>query len=379
MSSSRKIQVLHIARRMSGGVRLHISQICTNLPHSIYDHHVVTNVEDSDASYRAKPLAATPVTDVPITHNFTISDLINIVSIVLRLRSKRFDIVHGHGAKGGLYARIVGRLCGAKTVYTPHGGIGHSSHYRWSQKLQTTVENVLNPLTDAYLFESNYAKIQFSKFVKHRQHRFYVNYNGLPLPSDYADPTPSALGAPIVIGAFGRLEYAKGFDLLISAIHTLITKHSLSLICRIYGEGDEYSILQKQIKELCMNQYAFLMGHSHNVLQDMASCDIIVQPSRFDSMPYVPLEAIHVGKPIIVTHVGGLPEIVTDGVNGLLVVPNVDDIASKIKRLCLDDLLRSNLVKMAYLNLEKRFSIDMMLQGIDSLYKSLISNSSRPS
>jgi glycosyltransferase involved in cell wall biosynthesis len=366
----RKISVLHIARRMSGGVRLHISQLSHGLDSNFYHHHLVTNVKDGDPTFRASPPSSISISNIEINHALATRDLLNIIYLYLSLRKHRFDIIHGHGAKGGLYARLVGRILRTKVVYTPHGGNLHDRHGWWTTKFQASVEKFLFYLTDAFVFESNYARDQFVRKIGKTDNRFVVNYNGIRSKLPHTAPLPDSHRDTIFITAFGRLEYAKGFDLLISAIKILVTKKQLSVFCRIYGEGEEVVSLQNLITDLNLQDKVQLMGHTPEVEQSMAECDIVVQPSRFDSMPYVPLESMSAGKPIIVTRVGGLPEIVTDGVDGLLANPDAEDIATKVAILCRDDTLRQTLVANGYLTLKDKFSLDSMLNGLDMTYKS---------
>ena len=115
-----------------------------------------------------------------------------------------------------------------------------------------------------------------------------------------------------------------------------------------------------------------MMGHSTEVLQDMLNCDIIVHPSRLDSMPYVPLEAMRAGKAVIATKVGGLPELITDHYNGLLAEPDSQDIAKHVQLLLQSDQLRTDLAKNGFARVRNEFSENVMLETLDSIYRSLV-------
>lgn len=360
-------------------MRLHICQLCGGLDAQFYRHHLVTNVTDSDPTYRASPLDSISVKNLPITHTISTRDLGNIILIYRMFKSQHIDIVHGHGAKGGLYARICGKLTGAKVVYTPHGGISHERRHGWTSTIQNKVEKFLRPSTDMYVFESKYAKAQFSKIIGPVSEMSFVNYNGIQPRASDQELVPTPVQTPIVIGAFGRLEYAKGFDLLVRAIKILTEEYFVPITCKIYGEGKDHYILQKLIQKLNLGDQVLLMGHALQVMDEMASCDIIIQPSRFDSMPYVPLEAMQLGKPLVVTRVGGLPELVTDDLDGLLAKPEPRDIADKLRRLCSDSDLRQHLTTNAFFKLRSRFSSTTMLRNIDSIYRSLIDEKSNSS
>jgi len=357
---------------MSGGVRVHISQIFGGLDPASYTHHLITNASDSDPAYQLQPFCSEDVTNLPITHGSVLTDILNLKRIQTLFADCNFDIIHGHGAKGGFYARLIGRTKGCPVIYTPHGGNSHDSGRGVQRIIQSTVETLLARAHDTYIFESKYAQKQFvQKFGRHYRNS-YINRNGIRIGTVEPNFSSVRKTGHFLIGAFGRLEPAKGFDLLINAVHILLENGFSEVRCSIFGEGESHADLTSLINSLGISDHVTLMGHSTAVSQDMLNCDIIVHPSRLDSMPYVPLEAMRAGKAVIATNVGGLPELITDHYNGLLAKPDPKDIAKHIQSLLQSDQLRTDLAKNGFATVKNEFSENVMLETLDSIYRSLV-------
>ena len=101
----------------------------------------------------------------------------------------------------------------------------------------------------------------------------------------------------------------------------------------------------------------------------MASFDIFVLPSRSEGFGRVNLEAMAMGKPVISTNVGGIPEVVLDGVTGILVPPgNSKDLAHAIMRLLNDYELRESIGKQGRRRVEEHFTLQAHAQRIEEIY-----------
>ena len=357
---------------MSGGVRVHISQIFRGLDPSSYTHHLITNASDSDLAYQSKPFCQQEVTSIPIVHGSPLTDIINLKRIHNIVRTGNFGIIHGHGTKGGLYARLLRGVTGSKVIYTPHGGSSHDQSRRAAKVIQSASETLLARATDAYIFESRYAQEQFIKIFGRHDKRFFVNHNGIHIGTMAPNLSTSGKPGRFIVGAFGRLESAKGFDLLIQAIHILLEAGFREVQCRIFGEGPSFKDLNDLINSLGISNHVTMMGYSKDVSGDMAGCDIVVHPSRFDSMPYVPLEAMRAGRAVIATGIGGLPELIFDHHNGLLAKPEPEDLARQIQLLLWNQQLRLKLAKNGFARIKQYFSIEAMLEKLDSIYQSLV-------
>lgn len=173
----------------------------------------------------------------------------------------------------------------------------------------------------------------------------------------------------------GRLEPVKGLKYLIEAISILKDTKNLELI--VVGNGNEKHKLERLAEDLKLNENVTFAGKISNkkIPEYMAAADMFVLPSLSEGFPVVLLEAMAAGLPIVTTKVKGLPEIIEDNVNGLLVLPkNPEELADKINLLLNDENLTK---KISILNKEKSksYSWENVALTLEKVYVSTINDS----
>ncbi len=124
-----------------------------------------------------------------------------------------------------------------------------------------------------------------------------------------------------VLGFVGRLDECKGADVLVNAMASLI-ELGMDVHAVIVGEGGEYASLKQLIQSLALEQRVKLLGLAENPAQLMVGLDVGVVPSRREGFGMVAAEYLAMGVPVIASRTGGLPEVVDDGENGILVQPD---------------------------------------------------------
>jgi glycosyltransferase involved in cell wall biosynthesis len=143
----------------------------------------------------------------------------------------------------------------------------------------------------------------------------------------------------------------------------------------IAGEGELHSALEEQIKRAKLSERIVLLGHLSRpeVLSLINASDIFIMPSRTEGTPIALLEAAALKKPILASRVGGIPELVTDGSECLLVSPdNASELAKGIQRLIYENGLAEYLVENAYYKVMKDYTLDtQVLSTIRSYNKAL--------
>ena len=164
-----------------------------------------------------------------------------------------------------------------------------------------------------------------------------VIYNGIAA-GEADQAVPFKHPRPYIL-AIGRHVVQKGFDVLLHAMKQLSTRGpSCDLI--LAGDGAEHGALQALRARLNLEESVLFTGRvdHHTALSLFAGCKIFVLPSRHEPFGIVNLEAMAAGKPIVASRVGGVPEIVIDGENGLLVPPeDPDALAATLGRLFNDE------------------------------------------
>lgn len=255
-------------------------------------------------------------------------DALNIIKIGRLLSRLSPDVVHGHGSKGGLYARAPGLIGGRNQVraYTPHGGSFH-----FSSGLQGAIymgmERLLARATDLFLFESAYIRDRFEQSVNAPAERKYVTLNGVS-DAEFTPVQPAHDAADFLY--IGELRALKGIDTLLDALASLKDQHAWSL--NVVGAGPDDALLRERASSLGLGDRVRFLG-AMPARDAFARGRALVVPSRAESLPYVVIEAAAAQLPIVATNVGGIPEIMAPAAGDLIIPDNPEVLAQAMKRL----------------------------------------------
>jgi glycosyltransferase involved in cell wall biosynthesis len=200
-----------------------------------------------------------------------------------------------------------------------------------------------------------------------------VIYNGVQVPETSASPREARakLGLPLdgqVIGTVSRLYLVKGIDFLIRALAQM-DDAALAIV----GDGPERAALETLADTLGVAGRIHWTGHRRDVPTLLPAFDLYVQPSLHEGMSNTILEAMAAGLPVVATAVGGTPEVVDDGVTGLLVPPrDPDALAGVIVRLLRDLDLRRKMGRAGQERVRRHFSLEQMVRQTQALYERLL-------
>ena len=191
-------------------------------------------------------------------------------------------------------------------------------------------------------------------------------HNGVP--DEQREPAPRLVSGGPVIGAIGRIERQKGFDVLIRAL-ARIDHGSLVLV----GDGSERGALEELVRTVGVADRVVWAGWNDDARSYLGSFDVFVLPSRFEGFPLALLEALLARSAVVATDVGSVAEAVFDGETGLLVPPEDPvALAHAIERLLVDADLRRGLGERGRALVLDRFTADHMTRAFESLYKEIL-------
>jgi glycosyltransferase involved in cell wall biosynthesis len=179
-----------------------------------------------------------------------------------------------------------------------------------------------------------------------------------------------------VILGVGRLTKEKGFQYLIMAFKKISEEFPDTILVIIGPKSSYKMILDKLVKRLELTEKVLFTGplEDEMVKSAIKSCEMIVIPSKYEPFPFVALEALSYEKPAIASSVGGLPEIFTHGVNGLLVKPeDVEDLEEKIKILLTDENVKANIIKNSKESLQ-RFTWKSFIEKMENIYEKALAH-----
>ena len=197
------------------------------------------------------------------------------------------------------------------------------------------------------------------------ERKIEVIYNAVPGWSPHAN----AIATEQTIVSIGRLVPWKGFELLISLMPDLLmVKPDLKLA--IYGSGPDQAKLEELIRQLKAARAVSITKVDHEELMfRLSSAVMLVLNTGYEGFAHTVLEAMAAGTPVVTTNIGGNPEIITDGHNGLLVAYNqAGELKAAILRLLNDSALRQQLVSNAARTWQ-RFSVEAMLEQTASMLR----------
>lgn len=277
------------------------------------------------------------------------------------------DILHGHGAKGGVYSRLFGSLLRVSRsrvarLYSPHGGSLHYDGGTLMGKAIFAAERVMDRCTDHLFFVSGYEERVFSQNVGKPRAPYSIVYNGLG-ESEFIAVPPAPDAADFLY--IGMMRDLKGPDIFIDAIARAEQALGRTLSAMMVGDGDDLPRYQDQIARLGLGD-RFTFHPPMPARQAFALARAIVVPSRAEAMPYIVLEALGAGMPMIATSVGGIPEIFPKD-SPALSRPDPGEIAERMAKLLADPPAWRALMPTTA-ELKAKFGVEVMARSIEREY-----------
>lgn len=378
-AGSAPLSILHVFRAPLGGLFRHVLDLARG--QIARGHAVGIFCDASTGGPRADqvfaelgPQLSLGVTRVPMSRYPSLTDLRAQIAAIATRRRIAPQIVHAHGSKGGVYARLPALVSPGRsyvTAYTPHGGSFNYKPGSAEHRIYMAVERLLEPATDMFLFESAFIAGRFEAHIGHQprtDHRIVLN--GISEaefePIDHAQ-------ARFDLVYLGELRSAKGVDTLIEALAILKRRDRLTPRILIVGSGPDEAVLrQMTVDQGVAAQCVF--DPPGPIRAALAKAHVMVIPSRAESLPYVILEAAAAAQPLIATDVGGIKEIYGPRHAGRLIPPDDPMVLADTIRAALAKPAADRLAEAADLaeHVRSRFRLDAMVDGVLDAYRAAL-------
>lgn len=296
---------------------------------------------------------------------------LNVVRRAVQLcRERGVTIWHGHDYKSnalGLLVRLFHRM---KLITTAHGWVHFTSrtpmYYRIDRFCMKRYQRVLC-VSEDLMQRCREAGISEDRLTLIDNAIVHTDYD----PSEPTAEEKRSLGfrpQQVVLAAVGRLSEEKGFDRLIDAVSFLVSE-GCDIGLAIAGEGHLKPVLQDQIERLELQHRVRLTGYLPDPRRLYRAADIYVLSSLREGLPNVVLEAMASGRAVVTTACNGIPRLVQDGHNGLVVPPDdIPALAAGIRRCVQSEKLRRRLAVAARRTVEERFSFEQRMQKVVDAY-----------
>lgn len=292
------------------------------------------------------------------------------------IRERQIDLVHSHDYKTNLLALLLSRTAGVTALSTVHGWTGHSLRERWGYYPADKRVLARFPRVVAVSSEIRRELIRCGADPAH----VTTVLNGIDHRRFRRDPTRvaaarAALGAQandIVIGAVGRLEPQKRFDLLLDAFSVFGERFPRARLF-IVGDGSSRHALDAQIRAMKLGDRCRLVGHLDDVVPAYHAFDLLIQSSDYEGTPNAVLEAMAFEVPIVATAAGGTAEIVRDGIDGRIVpIGQVDLLIRDVTHALEDPAGATAMARQARLRVEGELSFETRVRRIESIYSEMV-------
>jgi glycosyltransferase involved in cell wall biosynthesis len=392
LTGASPIRVLRmIARLNMGGPALHVAYLSAGLRDRGYETTLVAGSlalgEESMAGVAER--LGVPIVTVPELHReiSPLRDVRAVYHVADLIRRVRPHILHTHTAKAGAIGRMAAQLAGDArppiVVHTFHGHVLRGYFDPVRSAFFRLLERRLARRTTSLVAVSPEVRDDLVGLGVAPAEKFTVIRLGIELRERVGASRDAAvreearrlMGVPperFVVGWIGRMTGVKRTDDVLLAVRGLRERGVDACLCMV-GDGPDREAVEQRAHDLDIVRNCLFLGYQDDVAPFYAAFDALVLPSANEGTPVSAIEALAAGRPVVATRVGGVPDVVRDGVDGFLVEPGgVEQAADRLADLAADPDLRRRLGESGRDHVLERYSVERLLDDVDSLYRRLL-------
>jgi glycosyltransferase involved in cell wall biosynthesis len=390
LPESDRTKVLRVIARLNmGGPALHVAYLTAGLRERGYDTTLVAGSlargEDSMAFVAdARDVEVVRIDELGREIS-PLRDLVATLRLARLIRRERPDILHTHTAKAGTVGRVAAVLAGRHAppivVHTFHGHVLRGYFGPVRTRFFRLLERWLASRTTVLIAVSPQVRDDLVALGVAPRERFVVIRLGIELGERVAGgqngraESRRYLGIEperFAVGWIGRMTAVKRTDDILLAFKRLREGGVDAVLCLV-GDGPDRQQLEHRAQELGVIRDTLFVGYQEDVAPFYAAFDALVLPSSNEGTPVSAIEALAAGRPVVATRVGGVPDVVQEGVDGFLVEPGAtDDLADRLAELARDPQLRERMGRAGRERVLPRYAVERLVDDIDRLYRSLL-------
>ena len=287
------------------------------------------------------------------------------------LRRERFDVIHTHMFGSNVWGTLLGRAARVPVVVAHE----HSWSFQGQWGRRIIDRELIGRGSDVFIAVSREDRRRMIELERIRPEKVLVMPNGIPTPTSPSGRDIRAeLGIPAdapLIGTVTVLRPEKALHLLIEATAKL-NRELPDLWTLIVGEGRERSSLEALVGSLGVGHRVVLTGYRADIPDVLPTLDVAVSSSLREGSPLAVMEFMEAARPIVATRVGGVPDLIEDGVHGLLVEPgDAEALTNAIRRQLTDSAAAHAMGQSARERRRGEFDIDLTVRRFEALYERL--------
>jgi glycosyltransferase involved in cell wall biosynthesis len=372
----RQLSIVHVTRSPVGGIFRHISDLARAQHEAGHQVGLICDSTTGGALQEERIAALAPhltlgVARLPMPRSIAPADVRTALAVARCVAGMRPDVVHCHGAKGGVYGRLAAtreRRRGHPTAafYAPHGGSLHFAPTSPAGRVYFGVERALERVTDGLIHVCAYEARTYRQKVGTPRCPAHVVLNGLG-PEEFEPVIPARGAADFLY--IGELRDLKGVDVFIEALALLESGGDMprALIVGPAAPDDARRYRDMANAKRLANRVAFHAPMPARNAFPLART--VVLPSRAESLPYLVLEAAAAGVPLIATNVGGIPEIFEGEADRLLPPGDARALAAAMRAAiaAVDQMTAEAMLRR--MRAKQKFSLAAMAGRTEDIYR----------
>jgi len=308
-----------------------------------------------------------------------LNDLKTLLQLIRFCRKEKFDILHAHSSKAGFIGRVAAYIARVPVIiFSVHGFSFTPEKPSILKKIFIAIEFFCGKISSKVICVSGKDMEYAVKEGILSSDRVSNIANGVDIERfSYGDRAKirkefELNERKVAVGMVTRIVEAKGCGEFIEAANILSAKFP-EIRFLLVGEGPDEERYRNLVEKLGLEDKIIFTGVRDDIPDILAGIDIFVLPSYTEALPYAAIEAMSAGKPVITTNVGGIPELITNGVEGFLIEPkNADVLREKIENLVKDKDLRTAMGKAAKEKIKDSFFLERTVNMTTSLYRNIL-------
>jgi glycosyltransferase involved in cell wall biosynthesis len=383
--SGARLKILTLVDRLTvtgGGERLAIQIACRLDPERFESVLCATRRSESVEADRSGPVARQMLDDAGIRYvnlerhaGWRLDDWTPLYRL---LRRERFDVLHAHKFGSNVWGTLVGRLARVPVIVAHE----HTWSFEGKPLRRFLDRELIGRGSSVFVAVSEEDRRRMIEIERVRPEKLLFVPNGIEPRSPRGSDVRAELGIPVdapLIGAVSVLRPQKALDVLVRAVAPLVRERA-DLRVLIVGEGPEREALTELIESEGVGDRVLLTGFRDDIPDVLDALDVAVSSSAFEGSPLAMMEFMEAARPIVATSVGGVPDLIDDGVHGRLVqAGHVEGLRGALRDMLNDREAARRMGERAQERRRREFDLDVVVRRCEALYERLAAGGGVPS
>jgi glycosyltransferase involved in cell wall biosynthesis len=389
--NNRRIKVLQIIETLGvGGAERLLATNMKFIDKERFENIIVSIYSDKDSEIIHEALIGTKIEK--ICPRFRHDVFAIAMGILKCVKKHKIDIIHTHAPLSNIYGWIIGRLTGCGVISSIHNAdyevVPFAGNLKYlSVKIKVFLMRIIDRCmgglcVDKFIAVSEFVKQYAIRESKYSPGKIYVLYNGID--ADYFNEVDNAavsakrkeLGIESdekIILTVGTNVPRKGQRYALEAAKNLTAKHKIKLVIR--GSGPMRNELEAYSNKLCLKDHVIFLNPQKDIRVLLQMCDVFVFASLCEGFGIAQTEAMAMKKPVVAFNIGPMPEVVKDGVSGILAEPRDSEKLARSIEIILNNPELAERMGLAGRRLvEEKFDIRKNIKLLENVYSGVFNN-----